>query len=172
MADVFRHNQTDLQGMAALAARIISILEQPHLADGSPLDLYGLSRLLDRRGEPLMARTLYERALSFGLPEAIDRVARGELAVLAKRQRDYERATALWKDLLGEDVDGLDAYEQLAIYYEHRAREPNRAAAVTREALEVLHKARRQGRLGAEQYGKWEVRLTHRLARLSRKSSQ
>jgi hypothetical protein len=127
---------------------------------------------MDRRGEPVMARTLYERALSSGLPEAIDRIARGELAVLAKRQRDYERATALWKDLLKEDVDGLEAYEQLAIYYEHRAREPNRAAAVTREALEVLQKALRQGRLGAEQHVKWEIRLSHRLARLSRKGSQ
>jgi tetratricopeptide (TPR) repeat protein len=169
LADVFRHNQTDLRGLAALAARIISILEQPQLADGDALDLYCLSRLLGRRGEGPAARSLYERALSCGLPEAIDRVARGELALLAKRQRDYARATSLWKELLGEDIDGLDAYEQLAIYYEHRASRPERAAAVTREALEVLQTALRQGRLPAEDHGRWQERLTYRLSRLSRK---
>jgi uncharacterized protein YprB with RNaseH-like and TPR domain len=169
LADVFRHNQTDLRGLAALAARIISILEQPQLADGDALDLYCLSRLLGRRGEGPAARSLYERALSCGLPEAIDRIARGELALLAKRQRDYARATSLWKELLGEEIDGLDAYEQLAIYYEHRAGEPERAAAVTREALEVLQTALRQGRLPAEHHGKWQERLTYRLSRLSRK---
>src|SRR4029434_9426238 len=60
LADVFRHNQTDLRGLAALAARIISILDQPELADGDALDLYSLSRLLGRRGEGPAARSLYE----------------------------------------------------------------------------------------------------------------
>jgi hypothetical protein len=169
LADVFRHNQTDLRGLAALAARIISLLEQPQLADGDALDLFCLSRLLGRRGEGPAARSLYERALSCGLPEAIDRVARGELALLAKRQRDYARATSLWKELIGEDIDGLDAYEQLAIYYEHRVGEPEHAAAVTREALDVLQTALRRGRLDAEHHGKWHERLTYRLSRLSRK---
>jgi uncharacterized protein len=171
LADVFRHNQTDLRGLAALAARIMSVLEQPQLADGDALDLYCLSRLLARRGDGLAARSLYERALRCGLPEAIDRVARGELAFLAKRHRDYARATSLWKELLGNDIDGLDAYEQLAIYYEHRVGEPERAAAVTREALEVVQTALRQGRLAAEHHARWQERLRHRLLRLSRKES-
>ena len=135
------------------------------------MDQYDDPGLISAWGTPKMARTLYERALtpSSGShrPDRSRRTCGSCQAAARLRTRDG----TIWRDLLKEDVDGLEAYEQLAIYYEHRAREPNRAAEVTREALEVLQKALRQGRLGAEQHVKWQVRLTHRLARLSRKES-
>lgn len=182
LADIFRHNQMDLRGLAALAGRIVALLAQAEDAAGDPLELYGLSRLLRRRGEPDRARQLCERALEGGLDGAVDRAARRELAGLAKRQRDDARATSLWEGLIGDrrpgaDPEGvrdtLEALEQLAIYHEHRARppRPERAAAFTRTALGELRRAFRRGAVDAARYRRLASRFEHRLARLGRKAS-
>lgn len=171
LADVLRHNQQDLRGLAALARRICTLLGDPEQAGGEPMELHGLSRLLRRRGETSRARRLYEKALAAGLPAELDLAARRELAALAKRERDYPRATELWHGLAAKEADAaLEAYEQLAIYYEHRAREPHRAAALTREALEALTAAHRNGRISHAAHRRLRDRLTHRLARLERKT--
>jgi hypothetical protein len=166
MAEVFRHNQMDLRGMAALAARITSLLEEPEHSSGDAGELFGISRMWQRRGEELLAREGYQRALTFGLPQEADRVARRELALLARRQRDFARANALWEDLLGDSAAGIHAYEQLAIHYEHRARELQRAAELAREALVRLREGYLAGQLHPHQYRRWHAAFQHRLARL------
>jgi hypothetical protein len=175
LADVFRHNQQDLRGLAAVAARMLRMLAEPELASADALELCGLSRLFRRRGEIRRARQLYERALAAGLPSKLDHAARRELARLAKRDRDFSRANELWGELAAEneirDSDtALEACEQLAIYYEHHARQPQRAAELTRNALAALAKAHRDGKLTHAQHRKLRVRLAHRLARLESKS--
>jgi len=173
LVGVFRHNQMDLRGLAALAGKIFALLSMAEAADGleeQPLDLYGLSRLLRRRGEDSIARALCERALSAGLPGAVSRAARRELALLAKRQRDFARANSLWQDLITESADCTDAYEQLAVYYEHHAREHRKAAELTRNALAELRKAQRLGLVEPGRGRRLQGRLEHRLARLERKS--
>jgi uncharacterized protein YprB with RNaseH-like and TPR domain len=171
LAQVFRHNQMDLRGLAMLAARLLALLANPEAAEGDALELYGLSRLLCRRGQDEAARRLYERALDAGLPEEADRAARRELARMAKRERDFERASALWEDILGDSRDGLDAYEQLAMYYEHQARAPQRAAELTREALEALRSAWQGGGLSPAAYRRMRARLERRLERLQRRTA-
>ena len=63
LAGVFRHNQMDLRGLAALVGKIMALFDTGHgLPDAAhhsthdPIDLYGLSRLMHRRGEPARAR--------------------------------------------------------------------------------------------------------------------
>jgi uncharacterized protein YprB with RNaseH-like and TPR domain len=172
LALVFRHNQMDLRGLAALAGRMAELLAEPEAAPNDPLDLFGLARLFQRRGELPRARRLSERALHLGLPKEIDRAARRQLARLAKRERDFARATALWAELLadssGEVEARLDAFEQLAIYYEHHARAFDRAAELTRKALAVLHRALQVGQLELGRLRRWQARFQHRLARLER----
>lgn len=180
VAGVFRHNAMDLRGLAALAGKMLALMAEPESVDGDPLELYGISRLLYRRGEHGRARQLYERALGAGLSGAVSRAARRELAHLAKRERDYPRATSLWQELVDSasrgaarcaPADGtLEAFEQLAIYYEHHAREPERAADLTREALSELRRAVRSGDLDLRRYQRLRARLDHRLARLERKA--
>jgi uncharacterized protein YprB with RNaseH-like and TPR domain len=168
---IFRHNQMDLCGLAMLTGKINSLLAAPEESGGDALELYGVSRLLDRRGERTRARKLYSRALDSGLPVAVDRAARRELAQLAKRERDYSLASSLWEGLRGDSREGLDAYEQLAIYYEHHARQPGRAAALSREALAAMRQALRAGHIESGRYRKLHARLEHRLARLERKAT-
>jgi uncharacterized protein YprB with RNaseH-like and TPR domain/predicted nucleic acid-binding protein len=168
VAAVFRHNAMDLRGLAALAGKMLAFVAAPE--SGDALELYGLSKLLHRRGEHARAKLLYERALDAGLPRAVSRAARRELARLAKRERDYARATSLWEELAGDSTDGMEAYEQLAIYYEHHAHAPERAAGLTRDALRELRSAVRAGAFDPHRYQKLKTRLEHRLARLERKA--
>jgi len=171
LSKVFRHNQMDLRGLAALAARVLRLVADPAGASSDALELYGLSRLVQRRGSGELARRLYELALGAGLPEEADRAARRELARLAKREQDFGRATELWEDILGETRDGLDAYEQLAMYYERRARAPEHALELTRQALDALRAAWQRGNLPPAAYRRLRSRLSRRLERLERRAA-
>jgi uncharacterized protein YprB with RNaseH-like and TPR domain len=172
LVPVFRHNQMDLRGLAALAGRVISLLAQPEAAESDALELYGVSRLLDRRGHSDRAQRLYSRALEGGLPLPVDRSARHHLAQLAKRQRDFPLANSLWEQLRGASREGFRAYEELGIFYEHHARQPESALTVTEEALLELRRAHRAGLLAPALYRTWHERFQHRLARLRRKTNR
>ena len=169
IVDVLEHNSMDLVGLACLAERVISILNEPERNTSSGTELYGISRLLRCRGDLTSARTIGEKALAAGLPPRLDSPARMEIADLARRHRRYERATTLWEDVLARSPETLVAYEQLAIHYEHRAREPVRAAGLTEEALGALEKARAERRIDDFDYRRMSSRLNHRLGRLNRK---
>jgi hypothetical protein len=169
MAEVFRHNRLDLCGLASLALHMIRILADPENCAGQAEELLGVSRLLQRRGEERLAGQLYRKALDAGLPKDVEPFARRELALLAKRGRDFELSNALWEKLLSDSAEGLRAYEQLAIYYEHYARMPQRAAELSREALVSLQEALHAGRMPSRQYIQWHGSFQHRLNRLTAK---
>src|SRR5438128_11548477 len=70
LAAVVRHNQMDLRGLAALFCKINGLLSEQ--ADGvmeiESLDLFGLSRFLQRRGQNDRAHSACAQALEIGLP--------------------------------------------------------------------------------------------------------
>jgi uncharacterized protein YprB with RNaseH-like and TPR domain len=172
LVSVFHHNQMDLRGLAGLASRTVSLLDQPELHGQDALELYGVSRICERRGEPTRARALYERSIASDLPPETERAARQSLARLAKRQGDFSFACQMWEKMLGNSREGIEAYEQLAIYYEHHAREPNRAAALARKALVELRNANRLGLIASGAYCQSRARFEQRLARLERKAGR
>jgi uncharacterized protein YprB with RNaseH-like and TPR domain len=108
LVPVIRHNQMDLRGLAALSTHILEMIAGGQNEDSSdeanpidePLDLYGLSRLLDRHGEPKLARKTCQAALAVGLPGDHDRAARRDLARLAKRAGDMGNAVEMWESLI------------------------------------------------------------------------
>ena len=172
MAEVFRHNQLDLCGLASLTLRISDILENPESNECGAGELFGISRMLQKRGDNSSAERTYRRALDEGLPEAAELIAQRELALLAKRGRNFELSNALWEKLLGDSTEGLRAYEQLAIYYEHHALLPQKAAALSREALVKLQEAFCAGRMPSHKYQHWHASFQHRLSRLSAKTAK
>ena len=175
LVPIFRHNQMDLRGLAALAGRVFSVLASPQESECDALELYGVSKILARRGEFERARELYARTLEAGLSEDVGRSARRELARLAKRGRDYALATSLWEQLsalpLGHAA-AIEALVELAIHHEHRQRDSARAAQVTREALAQLSAGLGSRNISSAKYRALRSRLEHRLARLNRKLSR
>ncbi len=169
IAEIFYHNQMDLYGLASLAVHVSRILADPENADCGADELFGISRLLQRRGKDQLAGKIYLKALEGGLPEAAEKIAQRELAILSKRRRDFTRSNMLWEKLIGDTSDGLKAYEQLAIYYEHRARQLQKAASLSREALVKLQQAFHEGRIATPKYRQWHASFQHRLNRLTTK---
>jgi hypothetical protein len=195
LAGIFLHNQMDLRGLAALAGKILGLLDSgngiansAHPSSHDPIEVFGLSRMMHRRGHSTRARELYENALGLGLPRPIERLAQRELAQLAKRELDYARAISLWEQLrqtsnagkrkkiavLTEDArkaleEAVEAAEQLAIYYEHQTRQSSRAAEITRAAIAEFRDAQSGSGMEPGRAAKIETRLSRRLLRLERR---
>jgi uncharacterized protein YprB with RNaseH-like and TPR domain len=169
LVPVFHHNQMDLRGLAGLASRILELLGDACAPCDDGLELYGVSRICERRGEITRARKMYAQSLDTELPAETDRAARTALARLAKREGDLSVARELWESTKGDSREGYHAYEQLAIYYEHEVRQPTRALAIAQEALAQLRRANQMGSIGASLYRRSHSRFQHRVARLERK---
>jgi len=172
LVPIFHHNQMDLRGLAALAMRVLSLVGNPETHGQDGFELFGVSRICERRGDDLRARKLYERSIAFELPPETDRSARRSLARLAKREGNHALACSLWEGMLGNSREGFEAYEQLAIYYERHAREPHRAASLARKAIAELRKADRLGTIAPHAYRSGRARFEKRLARLERKAGR
>src|SRR5580693_1969257 len=120
LAGVVRHNQMDLRGLAALFCKINEMLSEPSGAalEIESLDLFGLSRFLQRRGEAERAHSTCAQALEIGLPAEFRPKALQELALMAKRRGQHAQAAEIWQEIAGDPADGIHACEQLAIHYE------------------------------------------------------
>src|ERR1043166_1229349 len=169
LVSVLNHNQMDLRGLAALSSRILSLLSDVENLGQDGLELFGVSRICEKRREDIRARNLYEKSIAAILPIATDRAARRSLAKLAKRQGDFKLACELWQDALGNSRHGYEAYEQLAIHYESKARDFERARQVVEQALDQLDRAMQTGDIALSAYHEIKAKFDYRMQRLERK---
>src|SRR5690348_9672913 len=170
LVGVVRHNQMDLRGLAALFGKINSILASQDTGRNGieSLDLFGLSRFLERRGDRDGAQVACTQALQLGLPAEIRPRARRELALLAKRRGDFQAAVALWHELAADPQDGAFACEQLAIHYERRARDLARAVEFARLGLANVKRSCAQSRdpYAASRASRLAEKFANRISRL------
>ena len=168
LAAVVRHNQMDLRGLAALVGKIDALLRSDEVAEAESLDLLGLSRYLQRRGDSQRAHTACTQAIDLGLPKQHDAQARRDLAVLAKRRGEHDAAARLWHELVSDERNGVHACEQLAVYYERRGKNLKQALEFAQLGLAKIHRTRALflDRHGAEGSAKTEQRLISRVSRL------
>jgi uncharacterized protein len=180
LVGIVRHNQMDLRGLAALFCKINAMLsESPGATEESEsLDLFGLSRFLQRRGDTGRAHTACAQALAIGLPADIRPRAQRELALMAKRRGEYERAAEIWQEMVADSRDGVHACEQLAIYYERHAKDFRRATEFARLALGKLRRQHgllqrvRRYPYAAARNTRLEQRFRDRIARLEKKTAR
>jgi len=174
LAGVVRHNQMDLRGLAALFGKINELLcGTPNaLSEIESLDLFGLSRFLQRRGENDRAHSACAQALTTGLPEEIRPKACRELAQMAKRRGEHARAAEIWLDLVTDPHDSIHACEQLAIYYERHAKDLAQAAQFANLGLATLQRQQANSRdpFLMARVARLEKNFRRRVARLERKS--
>jgi uncharacterized protein len=179
LAGVVRHNQMDLRGLAALVSKIDVLLSAENGTNETveSLDLFGVSRFLQRRGDSARAHSACARAIGLGLPAEFHPQACRELALLAKGTGDHETAHRLWRELAadatGNAHDAIDACEQLAIYYERIVKDFARAAEFAHLGLVKLRKCCVSYRepQAAARTARLEQKFRNRLARLDRRLS-
>ena len=177
---IVRHNQMDLRGLAALFCKISAMLSESTgtLDECESLDLFGLARFLQRRGDTGRAHTACAQALAIGLPAAIRPKAQRELAQMAKRRGEHERAAEIWEEMVANSQDATHACEQLAIHYERRVRDLRRALEYARLGWARLRRERLGALPGssdpslAARFARQEIAFKRRLARLESKEGK
>ncbi len=136
---VFYHNALDIVTLAALTLEMARALREDEGALASSLDLFSLSRILDRARVSERSAAACRRALENGLPGSVEAQALWQLATQYKRRREHEQAAQLWQELSRrEEPLALRALEELAIDYEHRRRDATAALVFTTAALDRL----------------------------------
>ena len=136
---VLHHNRLDLLSLAGVTARAARLLRAGVTACTRAEEAALLGRELHRRAEPSEAEACYRRGLD---DLAAAHPLRGEtlagLARLLRSQRRYDEAAVCWTEITG--LRGLraglrlEATEALAVHFEHRRRDLERAHSYAERA--------------------------------------
>ena len=164
LAGVFYHNAVDILSLAGLFSHMAFLLTEPHSEQIShPEDTVALAHFFEASGDTSQAIVLYQNALQQALPAKLYWDTLEKYSFLLKRQRDWDKAISLWEQ--AAQAAHLYAFEELAKYYEHHAKDLNLAhywASQARLVLESRH-------LPPYKHYQWQAELDHRLNRLNRK---
>ncbi|MCD6450962.1 MAG: ribonuclease H-like domain-containing protein [Acidobacteria bacterium] len=132
---IFEHNLLDILSLLALFFFIASLLSSP--AELAPLlsaDFSALGRFFEEREKLETSVACYQEELKGGGKRAYQAAKR--LSLIYKRTGDYPSALPLWR-LMRERMEGFDPfpYEEEAKYYEHKAKDYQRAKRLVEEAI-------------------------------------
>ena len=138
---VFTHNVFDIVSLAALTICACDRVAMEPAPFDNPLDLYSLARILENTQDWKKCRTLYELALSAGLPEPACSRAAESLAVIYRRAGEHPRAVGLCMELMRSPLFSMVGYEGAAIHFERIEGNLVRALEIVEEALMRLEDA-------------------------------
>jgi hypothetical protein len=134
---ILYHNQEDilsLLGVVIAGALLLGRGQRPDAGEEmDPLDLVGVGRLYESAGDMERSAELFEQALKRNLSGELSVRVHKKLSSHLKRNKDWEKAVVLWKDLSRQDQ--LDAFRELAMYYEHKEKKYEEALRAAEEGL-------------------------------------
>lgn len=168
LTGIARHNQMDLRGLAALFGKINSLLAEEAVVDEEihGLDLFGLSKFLHRKGDAVRAQKACAEAVGLGLPAEFHARAQHDLALMARRKGEHQRAAEIWHEIAADALDGACACEQLAIHYEKRVKNYEKAMEFACRAQKLWRSQAAQTNLYSR--GAWERREVASIRRIRR----
>ena len=130
LEDVLRHNFDDVKSLACLTGHLCAVFRQPELL-AHPQDLYGVGRTLMRGGKTQKARACF-RILG---KTTLSAQAHMHLAVSYKKEKEWAQALETYQNMIAQGDGGTWPYIEIAKYYEHIAKEPERALHYANGAL-------------------------------------
>ena len=141
---VIYHNAMDILSLAALFNHLSSLMSAPLDADlPHGVDIFALARLFEDMGLIETATRLFIRGLehpdiiSEYVPRSVYLDAIQRLAGIHKKQEQLNEAIRLWE--LAAHHEHLDAYVELAKYYEHQKKDYIPALEWTQAAIDLLN---------------------------------
>jgi len=158
---ILYHNQEDLLSLLGVVISGAALFVE-HDPDNSEIeadamDLFGAARLLERTGQSEKSALFMRRALEGRLSGEIAFLAKMKLASHFKRSGDWTQAVSLWEEMTA--FSPLTCCRELAIYYEHRERDYEKARQLAAEGLTAAAGVSKN----------LEKDFSHRLERLQRK---
>ncbi|MFC1936813.1 ribonuclease H-like domain-containing protein, partial [Chloroflexota bacterium] len=134
---VFYHNAMDILSMVTLTEHTAHMLADPLGSSVEhALDLVALGRLHQDLGYPAKAVEIFCRGLEQDLPPETYQATVKRLSYLHRRLGELPEALSLWWQAASDRE--IYAHEELAKYYEHRAKDYPEAIRWTEAALALL----------------------------------
>lgn len=179
MKGVYEHNAQDLLTLATLAIHLGYLLGgQLGRAVPEPIEAEEKFRTgvwLEKHGKFDEAKRLFDKLHTQITAEGTGENVELMLALAAryKRQRHWPQALALWKQaaamMESATLPRLDAHVELAVYYEHRAKDCRTALHYAMRALACTQRRISAVRFASAAAREQKSLLEHRIARLERK---
>ena len=117
-----------------------AILVERHRAsaergEADAMDLFGVAKLFEKAGDATKSVALLEQALAQGrgLTAEVSQVARKKLSHHFKKSKDWDKALSFWQEAAAGDE--IESFRELAMYYEHKAKDFGEAARIATEGL-------------------------------------
>jgi len=167
LASVFLHNRWDVVSLAALTILTGQLFSDPSRIIEHPLDLLSLGRTFENMFQFKEASDCYRLALNGCLSSEEREEILTLLGYVLKRMETWNEAVHIWETMTKKSSYLLSPYEELAKYYEHKARNFSKAIEVVNQALDkisLLEDLRPEYRLEMDRKD-----LEYRLRRLKRK---
>ena len=133
LEDVLRHNFDDVKSLAQLTGHLCAVFRQPESLVHAQ-DLFGVGKTLMRSGRTQRARACF-KILGHS---TLSGQAHMHLATSYKKEKEWTQAVNTWQSMIAQGVGGISPYVELAKYYEHIARDNNRALRYANGALACL----------------------------------
>lgn len=130
LEDVLRHNFDDVKSLACLTGHLCAVFHQPELLV-HPQDLYSVGRTLMRGGKTHKARACFKILGKTTLSAQ----AHMHLAVSYKKEKEWAQALETYRNMISQGAGGIWPYIEMAKYYEHVAKNPERALHYANGAL-------------------------------------
>jgi uncharacterized protein YprB with RNaseH-like and TPR domain len=175
---VFIHNEHDIVTMAVLAVHFGRVLGgEISFENLSGEELYRTALWLEKmQRQALSAKAmdcLWERLMHVSAPTGSNGEILLSLAEIYKKKGTFARAIQLWEKYIALQSGGLnlvlEPYLELAMYYEHKARNYGQALHYTEEAWGRLWRRRTLSRRDPKQ-SEAEEAIRKRITRLQKKS--
>lgn len=158
LTDILDHNRQDILSMGRLLNELSDLHLRP-LSARHHAEIYSLGRVFERRGESGRARQCYRAVNNSQFAD----LAAVRIAETYRKEKDPQRAAAVYEGLIAAGKGGAHAYIALAKLYEFRLKQPARALEVVRGGmLYCLETLSEDGRALAD--------LKYRHARLLKKN--
>ncbi|MBN2265418.1 MAG: hypothetical protein JW775_06340, partial [Candidatus Aminicenantes bacterium] len=138
---ILYHNQEDLLSLLGVVVAGAVLVERNREAaargESDAMDLYGVARLFERAGDATTSAALLEKALAGGLDLSaeVSHAARKKLSRHFKRAKDWDKALALWRGTPPGGAVDADDLRELAMYFEHTAKDYDEALRVATDGL-------------------------------------
>lgn len=174
---VYLHNEKDVLTLASLAVHFGLLLggiqQNREVSAVEGEELFRTACWLEQHGNSIDAERL------FNMLNELEETGDGSswslaLAARYKRAGQYDRALPLWQRSAEKAESSvlpkLDAHLELAMYYEHRAKQLLMALNYAEKALELVNRRSRLSRDAAKRKEEKEA-LLHRVSRLRKKAN-
>jgi hypothetical protein len=136
---VIYHNEEDILSLlGGLIAGSLILSKEGEECLGDASDLYGAGKVMERIGDLEKSETFFKRALEGKLPEHLSLLTKKKLSYYFKRNQKWEQAVSIWEDIASSEniLDiHLFSFRELAMYFEHRVKEYERAKKFAEEGL-------------------------------------